>query len=260
MKKSGKIIIGIIITIVVVILFVIIRAVLGIIGYVNPVERYYRKLKTDAFLEKKYPEHDFDDNVEQFFSDFGFGTKVTATDENGLEFSVVGLDDSMEDYYHEEWNQQNYGKKIVEYQNGLRDEYFPQIPYVDTYEYYPYDTYHFFTGPFKEEFFESMDDAIEGSKYCSFDTKVTFMDIDLDTADDEELVRFADSIADSLIWLNAKTGYNDIRINSFYYRPADENGAGFKAKEELADSIIRSIKLDRKIKEKNKKKSQGGNL
>ena len=101
--------------------------------------------------------------------------------------------------------------------------------------------------------FESMDDAIEGSKYCSFDTKVTFKGIDLDTADDEELERFADSIADSLMWLNDETGYNDIRINSFYYRPADEYGAGFKTKDELVDSIIKKIKLDRKIKKKNKK-------
>ena len=250
MKKSVKIIIGIIIAVAAVMVLLLIRATLGIIGYVSPTERLSRKVKTDAFLENKYPGHDFDVSVKQFFSDPGFSCKVVATDENGIEFTVVGTGDKMEDHYHEVYNELHYGQKLVEYQNGLRDRYFPQIPYVDTYEYSPYDTYHFFTGPFREVFFESMDDAIEGSKYCNFDTKVTFEGIDLDTADDNELEVFADSVAGSLMWLNKETGYNDIRINGFHYRPADGTGAGYETKEELADSIIKSVMLDRRLKEK----------
>lgn len=63
MKKSSKIVIGIIIgavTFAIVIVFMIVHAVLGFFGYKNPVERYYLKLKTDVALEKKYPGHDFD--------------------------------------------------------------------------------------------------------------------------------------------------------------------------------------------------------
>ncbi len=254
MKKSNKIAIGIIIGTViaagVIICFAVIRAALGIIGYVTPMELFARKIKTDSFLEQKYPEHVFEVKAEQFFTDYGFGNKVVATDENGIEFTVVGLGESMEDHYHEEWNQEHYGEKIVEYQNGLRDKYFPQIPYVDTYEYYPYDTYYFFTGPFKTEFFESLDDAIEGSKYCSFDTDVTFKDIDLNTADDEEIENFADSIAASLMWLHEETGYNDIRINAYHYRPAGDDGTGFNTKEELVESIIKQIDFDRSRQEK----------
>ena len=66
----------------------------------------------------------------------------------------------------------------MEYQNGLRDKYFPQIPYVDTYE-YCHDSYHFVRGPYKEVLFESLDEAIEGSKYNAFDTDVTYKGIDL---------------------------------------------------------------------------------
>ena len=50
------------------------------------------------------------------------------------------------------------------------------------------------------------------------------------------------------MWLYDETGYYDIRINDFYYRAADEEGSGLKTKEELADSIIKKVKDDRKIR------------
>ncbi|MBO4267548.1 MAG: hypothetical protein J5910_10225, partial [Lachnospiraceae bacterium] len=159
------------------------------------------------------------------------------------------VDGEMQDKYHEQWNKYYYGKKLVEYQNSLRDKYFPQIPYVDTYEYCTDDMFYFYRGSFKEVFYKSMDDAIEGSKENAFNTDVTYKGIDIYTADDEELAKFADSMADSLMWLYDETGYYDIRINDFYYRVADEYGSGFKTKEELEDSIIKKIKVDRKIKE-----------
>ena len=259
MKKTGKIVSGIIIAVVVIVIFTIfmfIRAVLGFLGYMNPVERYYLKLKTDVTLEKKYPGHDFDVREDSGWGEYGYAVGLYGKDEAGIEFRAQWVDDDMQDRYCEEWNKHYYGEKIVEYQNSLRDKYFPQIPYVDTYEYYPYDTYHFYRGPFKEVFFGSMDDAIEGSKYCDFNTNVTFKGIDLDTADDEELERFAGSIADSLMWLYDVTGYYDIRINNYYYRAADEYGSGFKTKEELVDSIVKQIKVERKIREDRKKREE----
>ena len=255
MKKSGKIAIGIIIAVAVVaaiVFFMFICGILAIFGYKNPVERFHYKLKTEHALEKKYPGHDFDVEAKLNSGEYGFSLGIYAKDENGIDFRVQWVDDSMEDHYHDEWNELYYGEKLVEYQNGLRDEYFPQIPYVDTYEYYQYNTFLFYRGPYKEVFFESMDDAIEGSKYNAFNTKVTFKGIDLDTADDAELERFADSIADSLMWLYDETGYYDIRINDFHYRAADESGAGFITKEELVDSIIKNVKLDRKIRANNR--------
>ncbi len=253
MKKSSKIVIGIIIgavTFAIVIVFMIVHAVLGFFGYKNPVERYYLKLKTDVALEKKYPGHDFDVREDHGWGEYGYAVGLYGTDESGIEFWVQWVDGEMQDKYREKWNKYYYGKKLVEYQNSLRDKYFPQIPYVDTYEYCMDDMFYFYRGSFKEVFYESMDDAIEGSKENAFNTDVTFKGIDLDTADDAELERFADSMADSLMWLYDETGYYDIRINNFYYRMADEYGSGFKTKEELADSIIKKIKVERKIKEK----------
>ena len=253
MKKSSKIVIGIIIgavTFAIVIVFMIVHAVLGFFGYKNPVERYYLKLKTDVALEKKYPEHVFDVREDHGWGEYGYAVGLYGTDESGIEFWVQWVDGEMQDKYREKWNKYYYGKKLVEYQNSLRDKYFPQIPYVDTYEYCMDDMFYFYRGSFKEVFYESMDDAIEGSKENAFNTDVTFKGIDLDTADDAELERFADSMADSLMWLYDETGYYDIRINNFYYRMADEYGSGFKTKEELADSIIKKIKVERKIKEK----------
>ena len=252
MKKSSKIVIGIIIgavTFAIVIVFMIVHAVLGFFGYKNPVERYYLKLKTDVALEKKYPEHDFDVREDHGWGEYGYAVGLYGTDEAGIEFWVQWVDGEMQDKYHEQWNKYYYGKKLVEYQNSLRDKYFPQIPYVDTYEYCTDDMFYFYRGSFKEAFYESMDDAIEGSKENAFNTDVTYKGIDIYTADDEELAKFADSMADSLMWLYDETGYYDIRINDFYYRVADEYGSGFKTKEELEDSIIKKIKVDRKIKE-----------
>ena len=74
----------------------------------------------------------------------------------------------------------------------------------------------------------------------------SFKGIDLYTADDEEIKKFAESIADSLMWLSDETGYYDIRISSFYYRKADEYGAGFKNRDELVESIIKEIMTMRK--------------
>ena len=249
MKKTSKIITGIItafVVLVIVGILIIIHAVLAFFGYMNPVERYYYKLKTDAALEKKYPGHDFDVREDPGWGEYGYSVGIYGKDEAGIEFWVQWVDDEMQDRYREEWNKHYYGEKIVEYQNGLRDKYFPQIPYVDTYKYYPKDTYGFFRGPYKEVFFESMDDAIECSKYNDFDTDVTFKGIDIYTADDEELKKFAESIADSLMWLSDETGYRDIRIGSFYYRAADEYGSGFKNRDELVESIMKEIMTLRK--------------
>ena len=246
MKK--KIIIGIIIAAVVIAAFMLVSQVLRIFGYVNPVERYYYKLKTNAALEAKYPGHDFNVVADLPFGEYGFSLVIKATDEEGIDFTVHWAHEEMEDHYHEEWNEAHYGKEIAEYQNSLKDKYFPQIPYVDSYEYYPYESYHFYRGLFKEEFFESLDEAIEGSKYNNFDTKVTFGGIDLDTADDAELEKFAGSIADSLIWLNKETGYYDIRINSFHYRAYDESSDTYTPRDDLVESIIKNVKLDRSLK------------
>lgn len=257
MKKTGKIVIGIVIgvaAIAIVIVFLIIHAVLGFLGYKNPVERYYLKLKTDVALEKKYPDHDFDVREDHGWGEYGYAAGLYGKDESGIEFWVQWADDEMQDKYHEEWNKYYYGEKLVKYQDSLRDKYFPQIPYVDTYEYSRYDTYHFYRGSFKEVFYESMDDAIEGSKENAFNTDVTYKGIDIYTADDDELAKFADSMADSLMWLYDETGYYDIRIGDFYYRAADEYGSGFKTKEELVDSIIKEINVKRKIKENRDKR------
>ncbi len=231
-------------------IFKIVRGVFWFFGYETPIERYYYVKKTEAALDKKYPGHDFDVREEHGWAEYGYYVAIYGTDEAGIEFWVQWVEGEMQDRYCEESNKYYYGEKIVEYQNGLRDKYFPQIPYVDTYEYSQDETYYFYRGSFKEVFYESMDDAIEGSKENAFNTDVTFKGIDLDTADDAELERFADSMADSLMWLYDETGYYDIRINNFYYRMADEYGSGFKTKEELADSIIKKIKVERKIKEK----------
>ena len=254
MKKSGKtalwIVIGVV-SFIAIAVFVVIRAVLGFFGYMGPLERFYYKQKTDWALEMKYPEHDFDVSEDPGWGEYGYAVGIYGKDENGIEFRVQWVEGEMQDKYHEEWNKYYYSKKLVEYQNSLRDKYFPQIPYIDTYEYDTRDFY-FSRGPYKEIFFESMDEAIEGSKYCDFDTDVTFKGIDLDRADDEELQQFAESIADSLMWLYEETGYCDISINDFYYRAADEYDSGFKTKEELKDSIIKKINADRKIREDRK--------
>ncbi len=250
MKKSGKIALWIIIGVAVIgiiIIFIIIHAVTWFLGYKNPVERYYLKVKTDVALEKKYPGHDFDVREDHGWGEYGYSVGIHGTDENGIEFWVQWVDDDMQDKYHEEWNEHYYGEKIVEYQDSLRDKYCPQIPYVDTYEYSRDKTYYYFRGSFKEVFFESMDDAIEGSKENAFNTDVTYKGIDIYTADDEELQQFAESMAESLIWLYEETGYYDIRINDFHYRAGDENDGALKTKEELVDSIIKDVMVDRKI-------------
>ena len=259
MKKSGKIVIGIIIGIAVIailIIFLIVHAVLGFFGFKNPVERYYLKLKTDVALENKYPEHDFDVREDHGWGEYGYAVGLYGKDENGIEFWVQWVDDEMQDKYHEEWNMYYYGEKLVEYQDSLRDEYFPQIPYVDTYEYSSDDTFWFYRGSFKEIFYESMDDAIEGSKENAFNTDVTYKGIDIYTADYDELAKFAGSMADSLMWLYDETGYYDIRIGDFHYRAADEYDSGFKTKEELVDSIIKEINVKRKIKEDRDKRDK----
>lgn len=256
MDKSGKIAIGIIIGVfgaIGIAVFMFIWAVLRFFGYMSPVERYYYKVKTDRTLEKRYPGHDFEVITDFGSGEYGYSLGIHGIDENGIEFRVQWVDDEMEDHYHDEWNKHYYGEKLVEYQNGLRDKYFPQIPYVDTYEYSPEDTFYFNRGPYKEVFFESMDDAIEGSKYCRFDTRVTFKDIDIYTADDDELERFAGSIADSLMWLYDETGYYDIWIGDFHYLKADGSGSGVNTKDELVDSIINEIEVKRRIEERNKK-------
>lgn len=246
MHRSNKIAVGIIVVAVIVMVLWFIHGVMRFFGYRNPVERYYEKAKAKATLEKRYPEHDFE--VEGVFGsgEYGYYHSLSATDEDGVEFRVQWVDGELQDCYHEAWNEANYGKKLVEYQNDLRDKYFPQIPYVDTYEYSKDDEYEFAIGPVREVFFESMDDAIEGSKCGRFDTSVTFKDIDLNTADDDEILRFADSIADSLMWLYEKTGYKDVRINDFHYIEADEYGAGFETKDDLIEYIIKEIERDRK--------------
>ena len=177
MKKSGKIAIGIIIGVVVfiiAIIFLIVHAVLGFFGYKNPVERYYLKLKTDVALEMKYPEHDFNVREDHGWGEYGYAVGLYGKDENGIEFWVQWVDDEMQDKYHEEWNKYYYGEKLVKYQDSLRDKYFPQIQYVDTYEYSRDDSFYFYRGSFKKVFYESMDDAIEGSKENAFNTDVTY--------------------------------------------------------------------------------------
>ncbi len=255
MDKSGKTVVVTVIAVAVTLaavaavgLYVIIRGVLGFFGYLTPAQRRQYKHKTEKTLEKRYPGHDFD--VETFFGsgEYGYYLNITGIDENGIEFRVQWVEGEMEDHYHDEWNEFYYGEKIVEYQNSLRDKYFPQIPYVDTYEYSGEDIYEFTKGPYKEVFFESLDDAIEGSKCWRFDTDVTFKGIDLDTADDEELEEFAGSMADSLMWLYEETGYSDIWVNSYHYHAYDEYGSGFKTKDELVASIIKQVKFDREHK------------
>ncbi len=248
MKKSTKITLVIIAVLTVVtaaLYFVIIRPVLGFFGYHTPLDRLRCRLKTDAALERKYPEHDFEVETENHWGDYGFYLSIDAEDENGIGFEAQWIKDELDDQYHQEWNEYYYGKKIVEYQNDLRDQYFPQIPYVDTYEYDPEDSYDFRRGPFKEVFFESMEDAVEGSKCGSFNTDVTFKGIDLNTADDEEVSAFAGSMADSLIRLYEETGYYNISINSFYYRGYDESGADVQTRDELIEAIIKNVEFDR---------------
>ena len=252
MHKSNKIAAGIIIAFVIVMVLWFIHGVMRFFGYRNPVERYYEKTKAKATLEKRYPEHDFE--VEGVFGsgEYGYYHSLSATDEDGVEFRVQWVEGELQDWYHEAWNEANYGKKLVEYQNDLRDKYFPKIPYVDTYEYSKDDEYEFAIGPVREVFFESMEEAIEESKRGRFDTSVTFKDIDIITANDDEIMRFADSIADSLMWLHDETGYSDVRINDFHYIVDDENVAGSKTKDELIEDIIREIERDRKYEEQNK--------
>ncbi len=246
MKKSVKIIIGIVIAAIVITSYTVIHAVLRFFGYLNPVERYYEKVKTDMALENKYPGHDFNVNTIFGLGEYGYYLNIHAADENGIEFRVQWVEGEMEDHYHDEWNKYYYGKKIIEYQNSLRDEYFPQIPYVDTYEYSADDIYDFTGDLYKKVFFESPDEAIEASKSGRFDTEVTFKGIEFNTADDDEIRNFAESLADSLMWLHEQTGYYHIVINSFSYIEYDEYGAGYKTKDELVDSIIKRIEKDRK--------------
>ncbi len=251
MNKQSKIIVGIVLAAGALMLLYFIHGVMAFFGYATPIEREYLRRKTDAALEKRYPGHDFDVSMRSGWGEYGYYKAMNAVDENGIKFYVQWVDGELEDHYHDEWNEFYYGEKIVEYQNDLRDEFFPQIPYVDTYEYSKDDIYSFTGEPFKEVFFESMDEAVEGSKCGKFITEVTFKGIDLYKADDEEIERFADSMADSLMWLHDETGYNDIWIDDFYYSEADEYGGGFKNKDELVDSIIKKIERAREREERN---------
>ena len=248
MKRVAVIIIGVL-AVVTVIIFVIVHAVLGFFGYLNPWKRYRLTRKTETLLDKKYPEHDFTFDTAYDWSEYGFYFNIYATDENGVRFRVQWIEGEMDDHYYcIEWNDFFYGNKIVEYQNSLRDEYFPQIPYVDTYEYAKDDSFDFPGELHKEVFFQSVDEAIEASKAGIFDTDVTFKGIDLDTADDDEVRRFAESMADSMMWLHEVTGYHHIMINSFSYIEYDEYGAGVKTKEELVDKIIERIEREREMR------------
>lgn len=173
--------------------------------------------------------------------------RLLATDEEGVEFWMHWNNDELEDHYHDEWNRVHYGKAVVAYQDRLRDRYFAQMPYVASYEYYPYDSYLFYRGPFAERFFESAEDAVDGSRSCCFDTTVTFTGIDLDTADGEELQQFAESLADSMIRIREETGYYEVKINSFQYWAYIERSDTYTAREDLVDSIVKKVKLDQKI-------------
>lgn len=244
MKRVAVIIIGVL-AVVTVIIYVVAHAVLGFLGYHNPWERYRLTRKTEKLLDKKYPEHDFTFDTDYGWSEYGFYFNIYATDENGVRFRVQWIEGEMDDHYYcVEWNDFFYGDKIVEYQNSLRDDYFPQIPYVDTYEYAKEDSFDFPGELHKKVFFQSLDEAIEASKDGIFDTDVTFT-IDLDTADDDEVRRFAESMADSMMRLHEETGYYHIMINSFSYIDRDESGTGVKAKEELVDKIIERIERER---------------
>ena len=245
MKKAALIIIGVL-AVVAVIIYVVIHAVLGFFGYLNPLERYLLTRKTETLLAKKYPEHDFTFDTDYDWAEYGFYFNIYATDENGVRFRVQWIEGEMDDHYYcVEWNDFFYGNKIVEYQNSLRDKYFPQIPYVDTYEYAKDDSFDFPGELHKKVFFQSVDEAIEASKAGIFDTDVTFKGIDLSTADDDEIRHFAESMADSLMWLHEVTGYYHIMINSFSYIEYDGSGAGVKTKEELVDKIIKRIERER---------------
>ena len=245
MKKAALIIIGVL-AVVTVIIYVVIHAVLGFFGYLNPLERYLLTRKTETLLAKKYPEHDFTFDTDYDWAEYGFYFNIYATDENGVRFRVQWIEGEMDDHYYcVEWNDFFYGNKIVEYQNSLRDKYFPQIPYVDTYEYAKDDSFDFPGELHKQVFFQSVDEAIEASKAGIFDTDVTFKGIDLSTADDDEIRHFAESMADSMMWLHEVTGYYHIMINSFSYIEYDGSGAGVKTKEELVDKIIKRIERER---------------
>ncbi|MCR5605099.1 MAG: hypothetical protein K6G27_15565 [Lachnospiraceae bacterium] len=116
---------------------------------------------------------------------------------------------------------------------------------MDTYEYAKDDPFDFPGELHKEVFFQSVDEAIKAGKAGIFDTDVIFKGIDLDTADDDEVRCFAESMADSMMWLHEVTGYHHIIINSFSYIECDEYGAGVKVKEELVDKIIERIEHGR---------------
>ena len=245
MKKAALIIIGVL-AVVAVIIYGVIHAVLGFFGYLNPLERYLLTRKTETHLAKKYPEHDFTFDTDYDWAEYGFYFNIYATDENGVRFRVQWIEGEMDDHYYcVEWNDFFYGNKIVEYQNSLRDKYFPQIPYVDTYEYAKDDSFDFPGELHKKVFFQSVDEAIEASKAGIFDTDVTFKGIDFSTADDDEIRLFAESMADSMMWLHEVTGYYHIMINSFSYIEYDGSGAGVKTKEELVDKIIKRIERER---------------
>ena len=197
--KKPFVIVGIIVVGIALVAIPIVRGIYRIIGYSTPVDRFLIKKKTEAALKERYPEHDFDVWTELPLGEYGYSLRLLATDEEGVEFWMHWIDDELEDHYHGEWNKAHYGKAVVAYQDKLRDRYFTEMPYVASYEYYPYDSYVFFGKSDEERFFESPEDAIEGSKDCCFDTSVTFTGIDIDTVDGEELQQFAESLADSMI-------------------------------------------------------------
>jgi hypothetical protein len=220
-------------------------------GYRTPIER--QKIKKDAktFLENKYPDHDFEIEVKQNRGEFGFGLELHATDEEGIRFWINHLGNQFEDHYHEEWNKQHYGHDLKVYQDGLRDKYMTQMPYIASYNYDQYDTISFYRGDYNERFFESFEDALESSKYCSFSTKVVFTGIDFDTVDGDDLQTFAESMTDFLLRLHNETGYYDIYISDDNGHHFHYNETGDNTHETIMEAVINSIKRDQKYSKKN---------
>ena len=105
MKKSGKTAVWIIIAVAVLVAVPILWFIHGVfwfLGYKTPVERYYLTVKTDAALERKYPEHDFSVREDHGWGEYGYAVGIYGMDENGIEFWVQWVDGEMQDKYHEE--------------------------------------------------------------------------------------------------------------------------------------------------------------
>ena len=154
MKKAKRAVFISVIVVMATLVVGFLGVIMRFLGHRSAIERYVIKRDIEARLEKKYPNHSFNVKVENVGSEIGYSLRMTATDEEGLEFWIEGLGDDFEDHYHDKWNTVHYGKELVKYQNELRDRYFKDIPYVGSYEYYRFDTYMFYRGPFKEKFFD----------------------------------------------------------------------------------------------------------